>query len=106
MKAVALLLLIIAGGGVVIGLGYFGILIMPGITPAKKHAPQPPASTTAEPPAPSVPAPASKPEPEPVPRVEVPVKDGTDRLAKLWATLDADALSKILAKWPDGEAIP
>ena len=111
MKLVVILIAIIALGGTLIGLGYAGIVNIPGITAPKKHAAAPPdaAQTTQPAPAATTPPAATTQPPAAAPAQPTgdikPVKDGTDRLAKLWATLDAEALAKILQKWPDADSI-
>lgn len=105
-------------GGTAIGLGYAGIINIPGITPkkapAKSSSPaqdtasnQTPKSGDA---APTTPVVAPKPEPkaeEPTPDKPKPVQrvDGTDRVAKLWASMDSETLSKVLTKWNDGDVL-
>lgn len=104
MKLVVLLLAVIALGGTLIGLGYAGIVNIPGITP-KKAAKKPQAAqeTPEQPAAQEIQQPAL---PEPIKEPEiVPQKDGTERLAKLWATLDAETLRDIYLKYPDGDAL-
>lgn len=112
MRLVIILLAVIALGGTAIGLGYAGILRIPGITPAKKKTLESKqekqtaasaATANATPPIKIVPTPA----PAAIPQKKIePVEDGSDRLAKLWSSLDAESLQKILDKWPSGDTIP
>jgi flagellar motility protein MotE (MotC chaperone) len=106
VKLVVALVAVIVMGGAVLGLGYAGILVIPGITPSKKsQAPKVEAGVVAAPTQRPVAAPTQEPIPEEKPEV-VPVKDGSARLAKLWSSLDAASLTKIIEKWPEGEAVP
>ncbi|MFN8139858.1 MAG: hypothetical protein U0R49_08685 [Fimbriimonadales bacterium] len=123
MKMLTIVLVaLIAIGGTVIGLGYAGVMKIPGITPDKKKSTvatqgtatkseaeettgnnksteQPP---TAEPPTKPVEPPVS----EPPPTTSAPKKDGTERVASLWSNMDTAAVKKILLKWEDGDALP
>jgi hypothetical protein len=114
---VPILLAMVVLGGTVIGLGYARVINIPGITPPKKQqpeevtgaekpeqtneglgshpTPQPPPSEVAQ----STPPPA---QPQAVITERV---DGTERLAKLWSSMDTDALVKVLDQWNDGDVL-
>lgn len=115
-------------GGTVIGLGYAGVLKISGITPAKKSsaAKESEKSATdateaeksdkddealespAPPPVNQVPEPGGGPPPASA-TVEADVtkrKDGTERLAKLWSSIDIEALKKILLRWDEADLLP
>ncbi len=117
MKGVILLLIgIIVIGGTTIGLGYAGIINIPGITPKKQPKPAPQGEEKSEtkesPKEPEIPKPSIEEpkkievpkEPEQQPKVVQRV-DGTDRVAKLWSSMDSENLSKVLAKWNDGDVV-
>lgn len=98
-------------GGLFLGLAYSGTITVPGITPKKqaksnRAEEQPSGNVTEikqpeaviEPPAPLVPQPKAE---EP-PNIQ---KDGTERVAKIWSSMDTDALVKLLETWEDGDAL-
>lgn len=107
------LIAVIAVGGVVIGLGYSGVLKIRGITPDK---PKQSASTPNQQPQTNIAAQPSavtavQQQPSPQANVEKPAevtprKDGTERLSKLWSSMDADVLKKILMKWDEADTLP
>ena len=106
MKLVVILLAVIALGGLVIGLGYAGVLYIPGISAVKKRGAKPQVVTNVVTQAPTVQPPAPK---ITQPQTQTPIKpppDGTDRVAKLWSSLDVESIQKILDKWPSGETLP
>lgn len=121
MLTIALVALI-AIGGTVIGLGYAGVMKIPGITPDKKKTTAATQGTatkskaeettgnnksTEQPPAAEPPAkPVEPPVSEPPPTTSAPKKDGTERVAGLWSNMDTAAVKKILLKWEDGDALP
>ncbi|MCH8273675.1 MAG: hypothetical protein IH851_02690 [Armatimonadetes bacterium] len=115
---------IIVLGGTFVGLGYSGIVNIPGISPEKKvkqsvedaeetaedqdsekedktEKPSEDSETpaVAEKAAPETPPPAP-PEATPPPR-----RDGTERLAQLWSTMDSEDVVKILDNWQDGDVL-
>lgn len=119
---VPLLAGIIVLGGTTIGLGYAGVINIPGITPSKKAKPAP-AQANAEQAnalapeggeAPGNPSESAQPdesaqeEPppaDPPPSETTPPQDGTERLAKLWATMDAQKVAALVEKWKDGDVL-
>lgn len=116
---------IIVLGGATIGLGYAGIINIPGITPSKKATPavekaeagveasadadSSPTASAAESPEEGPSSNAAPPEEEaslpPPPAEEAPRKDGTERLAKLWATMDAQKVAALVQQWNDGDVL-
>jgi hypothetical protein len=109
--------IIVIGGGIV-GMGYAGVIHIPGITPPKKVKPKPTEDTlveqresndsnlqavTPEEPAPQ-PEPSRQVEPPPPP-VITQRSDGTVRLAALWSSMETEALVKLLEQWNDGDAL-
>lgn len=113
MKGMIVILVgVIVLGGVGIGLGYAGIINIPGITPKKAPAKVTPGAELADSKKSEVATPVTPiVTPKPEPKVEAPQPekpkvvervDGTDRVAKLWAAMDSETLSKVLAKWNDG----
>lgn len=119
---VPVLAAIIVLGGVTIGLGYAGVINIPGITPSKKAKPaaepaeaqsstesSPTAADKADAPkqgAQSVEAPSQVEVPPSAPSAEAaPRKDGTERLAKLWTTMDAQKVAALVEKWKDGDVL-
>lgn len=119
---VPILAAIIVIGGTTIGLGYAGVINIPGITPSKRTqtAAQPKESEQSAKEAPSetpsggqAATEGAKPEeppqqespPAPQPAKEAPPKDGTERLAKLWATMDAQKVAALVEKWKDGDVL-
>lgn len=116
---------IIVLGGTTIGLGYAGVINIPGITPTKKAPPateqaegeadasadaeSSPTASAAAPaegsPSPNTPPPEEKPPLPPPPADEAPRKDGTERLAKLWATMDAQKVAALVQQWKDGDVL-
>ncbi len=114
---VPILSAIVVLGGTVIGLGYARVINIPGITPSKKEQPKEPTSTekpeqsneglgsppTSPPPSTEVSQPPSaQAQPEAVITERV---DGTERLAKLWSSMDTEALVKVLDQWSDGDVL-
>jgi len=114
---------IIVLGGTTIGLGYAGVINIPGITPSKKATPaaeqaeaEPSADAESSPSASAAAShdgdatsDAAPPEQEaslpPPPAEEAPRKDGTERLAKLWATMDAQKVAALVQQWNDGDVL-
>jgi hypothetical protein len=119
---VPILAAIIVIGGTTIGLGYAGVINIPGITPSKrtqvavkpeegKEAAKDTSGSAAgvQEPTQEGSAPESAPQEEPPPPSppveEPPPKDGTERLAKLWATMDAQKVAALVEKWKDGDVL-
>lgn len=108
--------IIVIGGGIV-GLGYAGVIHIPGITPTKQAKPKPNEDTPLEQQAsndtnlqavaPEESAPRQEPAPqvEPPPAVVTQRADGTVRLAALWSSMETEALVKLLEQWNDGDAL-
>ncbi|MCL6623392.1 MAG: hypothetical protein K6T17_02090 [Fimbriimonadales bacterium] len=112
MKIGIIIAAIVVTLGLVFGLGFTGIIKIPGITPKKQaqnatkeetpeeKVAQTPKEATAKPSNaknpkqtnPSAPSPNSK--------------DGSERLAKIWSLLDAETVAEILKGWNDQDAIP
>lgn len=99
MKILMFLLPVIIAG-VVLGLGFAGIINIPGITPAKKKPPvtkveekkKPKVETPKKPPA--TPAPVGNPD------------KGFEAVAKLWNETEVKDLMKITEKWKDEDLSP
>lgn len=103
---------IIVIGGLFIGLGYAGIVNIPGITPPKPKKVEdlsPIAEDGNGGVERSVRLIASAlPPPEPEeksPAATQPTEDGTDRLAKLWSSMDTESVLRIVEKWDAGDAL-
>ncbi len=107
---------VIVIGGLFIGLAYSGTITVPGITPKKQAktdqielqiAEEEPSGNVTEVKQPkevieSTPPPVSQPKAEEPPSIQ---KDGTERVAKIWSSMDTDALVKLLETWEDGDAL-
>ncbi len=122
---IPLLIAIIVIGGTFIGLGYAGVVNIPGITPEKKAKQANAADvaqqgadeanqqnkatlqTTANPAAPAEQEPpAVEPPSAPSPEPEVIQQpDGTERVAKLWASMDAQKVAALVQAWKDGDVV-
>jgi flagellar motility protein MotE (MotC chaperone) len=114
---VILLVVIIIIGGAVIGMGFAGVLNIPGITPPKKK-PEVVDQTTDDAPivnetqsedslAEKAIEPSDKRHEERTPPPVIrPAKDGTERLAKLWSDIDPTSLIKIIEKYGDSDLLP
>lgn len=107
---------VVVVGGLLIGLAYSGTITIPGITPKKQAksgsteeqvAEEKPSGNVTEVKQPeevieNTPPPASQPKAEEPPSIQ---KDGTERVAKIWSSMDTDALVKLLETWEDGDAL-
>ncbi len=103
-------------GGLFLGLAYSGKITVPGITPKKQAKTDPikgqpaeekPLGSVTEVKQPeeaikNTPPPVSQPKSEEPPSIQ---KDGTERVAKIWSSMDTDALVKLLETWEDGDAL-
>ncbi|KAA0228649.1 MAG: hypothetical protein AKCLJLPJ_00495 [Fimbriimonadales bacterium] len=103
---------VIVIGALFIGLGYIGIVNIPGITPPKPKKVED-LSPIAEDGdggversirliASALPPPPPE---EESPTAAQPAEDGTDRLAKLWSSMDAESVLRIVEKWDAGDAL-
>jgi hypothetical protein len=109
---IPILIGIIVLGGTAVGLGYAGVLNIPGLTPKKRTTPQ--ADPQSAKPANETQAETPTVTPEPAPAAGTPPaatteltrrEDGTERLAKVWAEMEIDVLVKVLSEWNDGDAL-
>lgn len=95
-------LAIVAFGGTLIGLTYGGMIDIPGVTPrpVKRDASDARRSLGDAAESPARPAPGLKPTGDA--RIR---RDGTERLAKIWSSMDTESLVSILSQWDDGDAL-
>lgn len=113
---VILLVALIIIGGAVIGMGFAGVVNIPGITPPKKKTetidqPVDGSSTVNDLKSPEQ---SDDKTTEPIvqnreatpPPIVRPAKDGTERLAKLWSDIDPTSLIKIIEKYGDSDLLP
>jgi hypothetical protein len=90
------------------GLGFSGVVNIPGITPQKEHkkTPPPEAKTTAVKVAPKKATPALTPTPKPKVVANLIKKDpdqGADALAAVWSEMKVQDLVKVTEKWNDAD---
>ncbi|HRI44630.1 MAG TPA: hypothetical protein PLL78_01720 [Fimbriimonadaceae bacterium] len=109
-KSPARLILMIVGplvliGGGVVGAALFGVINVPGLTPAKKAKATAGAHELyADVPTPKEPAPAAKRVKPPVPKPEPPKPDlesGAKQVAKLWNGMPTKSLLAVIKEWSD-----
>ncbi len=111
MKLGIIIASVVVALGLVLGLGFTGVLKIPGITPKKstanatqEDAPKEEVAKTNQETnsqSPKAKNPKTKNPDAPSPNS----KDGSERLAKIWSLLDAETVGEILKGWSDEEAI-
>jgi hypothetical protein len=108
-KIVMILIPIVIIGGI-LSAGFMGLINIPGVTPAKKHAKKDDKAKKDDPPkvaVKSTPTPKYTPaKPKPGSTVTIDPGKGADEVAGVWDEMDTPALLTVMDDWKDADVVP